>query len=71
MKLQKLLEFLFMATLIFIYLFYDMDGEWVGYFVRAKTNYNLFNLDGDWKGKYLCSDSESGYSLFEEGGEWT
>jgi hypothetical protein len=54
-----------------IYLLYDTDGEWIGYFVRAETNFNLFSLDGEWTGQYLCSDSENGYNLFNESGEWT
>jgi hypothetical protein len=54
-----------------IYLYYNTQGKWIGYFVRAKSNYNLFSLDGEWTGKYLCSDSKSGYNLFDENGEWT
>ncbi|MDD3892652.1 MAG: hypothetical protein PHE03_10175, partial [Bacteroidales bacterium] len=54
-----------------IYLYYDLQGEWIGYFVSAKTNFNLFSLEGDWTGKYLCSDSKNGYNLFDEDGEWT
>ena len=54
-----------------VYLYYDNSGEWIGYFIRAKNNFNLFTLDADWTGKYLCSDSENGFNLFGEDGEWT
>ena len=54
-----------------VFLYYNNKGEWIGYFVKAKNNFNLFTLDGEWTGKYLCPDSESGFNLFNEDGEWT
>jgi hypothetical protein len=54
-----------------IYIYYQTNGEWIGYFVRAESNYNLFNLEGEWTGQYLCSDSENGFNLFTEDGEWS
>lgn len=54
-----------------IYLHYDFPDDWIGYFVRAESNFNLFSLEADWTGEYLCSDSKSGYNLFNEDGEWT
>ena len=53
------------------YLLFNTDGEWLGYFVRAGANFNLFSLNGEWTGQYLCSDSGNGYNLFDESGEWT
>ncbi len=54
-----------------VYLYYDMNNEWIGYFIRANTNYNLFSLNSEWTNKYLCSDLQNGYNLFESNGEWT
>lgn len=30
-----------------IYLHYVLQGEWIGYFVRAESNFNLFSLEGN------------------------
>lgn len=53
------------------YLLYNLEFEWEGYFVRAGSNFNLFDLDAVWTGQYLCSDSSLGYNLFGEDNEWT
>lgn len=54
-----------------IYLLYDIQNKWIGYFVRSNSNFNLFSLDAEWTGQYLCSDSKNGFNLFNPNGEWT
>lgn len=54
-----------------VYLVYNTRGEWVSYYVRAETNYNEFDLDGNQTGYYMCSDSKTGYNVFNEDAEWT
>jgi hypothetical protein len=54
-----------------VMLYFNKGGEWIGYFIKAKDNYNLFDLEGEWTGRYLCSDSQAGYNLFNENGDWS
>jgi len=54
-----------------VYLYFSITRQWIGYFVRAKGNFNLFSLDGSWTGQYLCYDSEGGFNLFNSESDWT
>ncbi|MCX6316898.1 MAG: hypothetical protein NTW29_06390 [Bacteroidetes bacterium] len=54
-----------------VMLYFSKAGDWIGYFIKAKDNYNLFDLEGEWTGRYLCSDSNNGYNLFNENGDWS
>lgn len=54
-----------------VYLFYDIDGELIGHFIKANDNFNLFDMKNNWTGKYLSSDSKNGYNFFNSNGTWT
>jgi hypothetical protein len=55
-----------------VLLVFDANSQWTGYFIRATENiYNEFTPEGTWTGRMLCSDSMSGFNLFDNEGKWT
>ena len=52
-----------------ILLLFNNKVEWIGYFVRAENNFNLFDLDGKWTG-FLSGNSNGAYNYFTIHGEW-
>lgn len=55
-----------------VILCFNSNMEWDGYFVKASEKlFNHFSITGLWTGKFLCTDNNGGYNLFNRDCKWT
>lgn len=50
---------------------FSLEGNWINYYVRAGQIWNEFTPEGQYTGRFLVSDSRSGYNLFDTEARWT